>query len=217
MFALKKKKKKAKQPRIGVFTCSVRMHSHRVLQGRLQWDKDLEYLSGLTDVWLVLLRRWRAEPYLSLLDLALNLRNRVMGRAKAMLAFQFMVLPVQDTSNSYFFFLFFFYSRYQKYFLWLVFIISAFRKAGAYPKGESSSWGSGCEVHLYQPCCSTAPARCWAARADRGSREGVGCIPVVLTRRIQASKEQDLHFRIKWDTVVMFLFFLIWSHTFFLK
>lgn len=47
-----------------------------------------------------------------LLDLALNLRNRVMGRAKAMLAFQFMVLPVQDTSNSCFF-----YSRYQKYFL----------------------------------------------------------------------------------------------------
>lgn len=178
------------------------MHSHRVLQGRLQWDKDLEYLSGLTDLLTGFATEMERQTLPPLLDLALNLRNRVMGRAKAMLAFQFMVLPVQDTSNS----CCFFYSRYQKYFLWLVFIISAFCKAGAYPKGGSSSWGSGCEVRLYQPHCSTAPGRCWTTWADPGSCEGVSCIPAVLRRRIQASKEQDLHFRIKWDTVVMFLF-----------
>lgn len=69
-----------------------------------------------------------------LLDLALNLRNRVMGRAKAMLAFQFMVLPVQDTSNSC---CFFFTADIKSIFCDLFSLSVLFAKQVRIPKGEA--------------------------------------------------------------------------------
>jgi len=70
-----------------------------------------------------------------------------------------------------------------------------FKKQGAYPKGKSSIWGSGWEVHhLHQAALQL-------------------CIPAVLTAQ-PAPEEQSLHFCIKWDTVGSVVF-QIWSHTFF--
>lgn len=180
--------------------CSADAHSHWVLgEG---WEENLKYLSGFTEgfateIWASL------TPFTSVWHLFYKIRRWWKGETEAMLAFQFLVLPVQDTSSQMFWGLwvgfFFFLQLISKVVLGFfcdLFLLSVlFKKQVCIPRGKLHG-GSGCEVHVLSlamlQCCSCemlkaalAPSRVWDP----------------------ASQEQDLCFHFRWDTVVLFVCF----------
>lgn len=162
--------------------CSADAHSHQVPgEG---WEENLKYLNGFTegfatDIWASL------TPFTSVWHLFYKIRRWWKGETKAMLAFQFLVLPVQDTSSQMFWglwvlFLFFFYSWYQKLFFGVflsdLFSLSVlFKKQVCIPRGKLrvGQWmWSSCSFSGH-----VAALLLWDAPGSRGSHQGVGsCI-----------------------------------------
>lgn len=163
---------KNKFRKIQLSPCSADAHSPRVPgEG---WEENLKYLSGFTEgfateIWASL------TPFTSVWHLLYKIRRWWKGETKAMLAFQFLVLPVQDTSSQMFWGLwgcfvlvFFFYSWYQK--LFWGFFVTCFRYQ-CFLQSRCVSQGA-VDVKLMfflWPCCCScevleaalAPSRVW--------------------------------------------------------
>lgn len=174
-------KSKNKFRKIQLSPCSADVHSHRIPgEG---WEENLKYLNGFTEgfateIWASL------TPFTSVWHLLYKIRRWWKGETKAMLAFQFLVLPVQDTSSQMFWGLWGFFLQliskvvvFVFFFLWLVFVISAFWKAGVYPKGEAPCGAVDVKFMFFLwPCCSTAPVRCSTAQAAVAPTRVGSCI-----------------------------------------
>lgn len=195
-------KSKNKFRKIQLSPCSADVHSHWIPgEG---WEENLKYLNGFTEgfateIWASL------TPFTSVWHLLYKIRRWWKGETKAMLAFQFLVLPVQDTSSQMFWGLWvFFYSWYQKLLLFFVFFFCDLfslsvlsEKQVCIPRGKLhvGPW-------MWSSCSSSghvAALLLWDAQLHRQPWLPPGWDP--------ASEEQDLQFHIKWDTVVLFVCF----------
>lgn len=144
------------------------------------------------------------------------------GGTKAMLAFQFLMLPVQDTSSQTLWV--FFTADIKSIFCDLFSLSVLLKKQVCIPRGKAPSGAMDVKFVIFiWPCCSTAPVRCLTAQADHGSREWWESVRVVLRRLLLTrgdSKYERPRSRICISTsngIQWFCFFLIWSHTFFLS
>lgn len=181
------------------------------------------------------------QPSLLQLDLALNLKIGMDGggggHTKAMLAFQFLVLPVQDTSSqlvcvlcSVWVFFTADIKSFKLFFGWLVvrFVVICFcyqcffKKQVCIPKGKALSGTRDGKFITIQPCCSAAPLRCSTAQADHGLAlsQGVGACPGHAEEAAAHQRRWQEHPRSRTcistsDGIQWVWIFLIWSHTFF--
>lgn len=108
------------------------------------------------------------------------------GGTKATLAFQFLVLAVQDTCSQMSWVLWgsFFLQLISRVFLCDLFSLSVlFAKQVCIPRGKAPSGAVDVKfIIMIWPCCSAAPVRCLTAEADCDSYEGWESILVVPRR-----------------------------------
>lgn len=170
-------KSKNKFRKIQLSPCSADVHSHRIPgEG---WEENLKYLNGFTEgfateIWASL------TPFTSVWHLLYKIRRWWKGETKAMLAFQFLVLPVQDTSSQMFWGLWGFFLQLisKVVVVFFFFFVTCFRyqcflKSRCVSQGGSSMWGRGCEVHVLPLAmlqhCSCEMLNC---TGSRGSHQG---------------------------------------------